>query len=123
MHSAAASVCPSVCLFVRTITSEQLNVPYVRMMKLGGQMHCTNISPKFECQGQRSRSPGTKTRLALPTPDTPECVQMVCARCKQRAAATDGPFCGFQGGVLGVVRQFYAGGKISACCLVSLNTT
>ena len=23
-------------------------------------MHCTKISPEFECQGQRSRLPGTK---------------------------------------------------------------
>jgi len=27
-----------------------------RMMKLGSYMHSTKISPKFECQGQRSRS-------------------------------------------------------------------
>jgi len=25
-------------------------------------VHCTNISPDFECQGQRSRSPGTNKR-------------------------------------------------------------
>ena len=31
-------------------------------------MQCTKISPEFQCQGQRSKSPGTKTRLALPTP-------------------------------------------------------
>ena len=26
------------------------------MMKLGGQVHCTKISPEFECQGQRSKA-------------------------------------------------------------------
>jgi len=39
-------------------------------------------------KGQRSRSPGTKTRLALPSPLSS--VRMVCGRCKQRAAAADG---------------------------------
>jgi len=29
-------------------------------MKLSGYVHCTKISPEFECQGQRSRSPETK---------------------------------------------------------------
>jgi len=33
-------------------------------------MQCTKISPEFECQGQRSRSPGTKN--ALSTADTPQ---------------------------------------------------
>jgi len=31
-----------------------------RMMKLGGYVHSTKNSAEFECQGQRSRSPGTK---------------------------------------------------------------
>jgi len=60
-------------------------------------MHCTEISPNFEfgVKGHSSRSSGTiKTTK-----------------------------CGiFSGAVLAgascVVRQFYAGGKISACCLV-----
>jgi len=33
---------------------------FVRMTKLGGSMHCTKFSPDFECQDQRSTSPGTK---------------------------------------------------------------
>ena len=55
-------------------------------------MHCTKISPEFECQGQRSRSPETKRNSVA--------------------------FC--SGAVIEgiVLRQFYAGGKIRACCLV-----
>jgi len=34
------------------------------------------------------------------------------------AAAADGPISWLPGGVSGVVRQLYAGGKITACCLV-----
>jgi len=30
------------------------------MMKLGSYVHCIKILPEFECQGQRSRSPGTQ---------------------------------------------------------------
>jgi len=29
-------------------------------MKLGGYVHSTENFPEFECQAQRSRSPGTK---------------------------------------------------------------
>ena len=31
-------------------------------------MHCTKISPEFKCQGQRSRSPGTKNALSAASP-------------------------------------------------------
>ena len=48
----AASVCLSVCVFVRTITSAATKR---RMMKLGGYMHSTKISPEFEWQGQRPK--------------------------------------------------------------------
>jgi len=34
-------------------------------MKLGGYMHCTKILSEFECQGQRSISPGTKAQCWL----------------------------------------------------------
>jgi len=53
----AASVCLSVCLFVRLFVCQHDNFRTIkrRMMKLGSQMHCTVISPEFECQGQRSK--------------------------------------------------------------------
>ena len=69
------------------------------MMKLGGYVQCTKISPKFECQGQRSRSSGTKN--ALSAADIPGCVPMACAGCKQRAATADGPILWLPGGVFG----------------------
>jgi len=53
-----ASVCLSVCQFV--CEHDNFRTSKLRIMKLGGYMHSTNISPEFECQGQRSRSPGTK---------------------------------------------------------------
>jgi len=34
-------------------------------MKIGRYVHCTKISPEFECQGQRSRSAGTKNEKVL----------------------------------------------------------
>jgi len=46
-----------VCLFV--CQHENFRTIKHRMMKLGDQMRCTKISPEFECQGERSRSPGT----------------------------------------------------------------
>jgi len=59
-------------------------------------VHCTKISLEFEfrVKGQGSRSPGTKKE-------------------KVRHFFESGPR-----GASCVVRQFYAGGKISACCLV-----
>ena len=58
-------------------------------------MRCTKISPEFERRRQRSKVKVTGTK-------------------KTRT-------CGFCSGVVlwgTVLRQFYAGGKISACCLV-----
>jgi len=54
------SVCLSVCLFV----CQHDNFPAIkyRIMKLGSYLHCTKISPEFECEGQRSRSPGQKMK-------------------------------------------------------------
>ena len=51
-------------LFVSFFVCQHNNFRMIkrRMMKLGGYVHCTKISPEFECQGQRSRSPGTKTK-------------------------------------------------------------
>ena len=71
-------------------------------------MQCTNISPKFECQGQRSRSPGTKKRKTdESSPLTTH--SKSCAVGRMQQDDTIAP--------PGV--SDYAGGKISACCLVS----
>jgi len=72
------------------------------------------ISPEFDCQGQTSRSPGTKK--ALIAADTHR-VRMKGMRSLQSASISRGLahfmaarecFC-----------QFYVGGKISAFCLVA----
>ena len=64
-------------------------------------------SDEFECHGQRSRSPGTKTRLALPSPLGS--VRMVCAHCKHRAAVADGTTAWLRG----VFRMWSTFGKTS----------
>jgi len=60
-------------------------------------VHCTKLSPEFEFVGQRSKVKVTREKKN-------ETLQH------------------FSGAVLGgascVVRQFYTGGKISACCLI-----
>ena len=55
-------------------------------------MRCTKISPEFKCQGERSRSSMT----------TKKCVILFGSRPRGSC----------------LVRQFYGGGKVSACCLV-----
>ena len=95
----------SVCLFVNTITIKR------SMTKVGGQVHSTEISLEFECQGQRLRSPGTKN--ALSAADTPGCVRMICARCKQRPAAADGPISWLPGGVFGACVQCMFGESLA----------
>jgi len=52
-----------VCLFDTLFACQHDNFWTIkhRMMKLGGYVHCTEISPEFKCQGQSSRSSGTKT--------------------------------------------------------------
>jgi len=62
------------------------NLALVRMSKVKGQGH----------QGQQ-------THLALPTPP-PGCVRTVCACCKQRAVAVDGPISWLPGGVVQLCR-------------------
>ena len=57
----AASVCLPVCLFA--CQHDNFRTTKRRMLKLGGYVHCTKISPEYECQGQRSRSPGTKKKV------------------------------------------------------------
>jgi len=61
------------------------------MMKLGGYLHCTKISPEFECQDQRSKVKVTGDKK------TKKCGIFFGSRPRGR---------------------FYAGGKISACYLV-----
>ena len=56
-------------------------------------------------KGQRSMSPGTKK--ALSAADTPGCVRMVCACCKQRGAAAHGPISWLPYGVFGSMRAVY----------------
>jgi len=62
-------------------------------------VHCTKISPKFEFGGQRSRSPVIKNEKVR----------------HFSGAILEGASC--------IVRQFYAGGKISTCCLVAITTS
>ena len=50
----------SVCLFA--CRHDNFRKIKRRMMKLGGYVHSTKISPEFECQGQRSKSPAPKKR-------------------------------------------------------------
>ena len=85
-----------VSLFVRTITYERLNVGAVMCI-----VQKSRPSLNFKVKGQRSRLPGTKN--ALIAADTPGCVRMVCARCKQRATAQDGPI-SLPGGVVRLCR-------------------
>jgi len=69
-----------------------------RMMKLGGYVYCTKISPEFEFGGSMSKVKLTRDR-------------------KQKSVAFF--LAAVIGGASCVVRQFYAGGKSSACCLLS----
>jgi len=60
----------SVCLFVSVFVClhDNFQTTKLRMMKLGGWVHCTKVSPDFECQHQRSRSLGTKNEKLLSHP-------------------------------------------------------
>ena len=92
-------VCQFVCEFVCELVCLHDNFQRIkrRMMKLGGYVYCTKISLEFEFGGSRSKVKLTRDR-------------------KQKSVAF------FPAAVLGgascVVRQFYAGGKSSACCLL-----
>jgi len=57
-----SGICLSVCLFVCQHDNWRTIRPKRRMMKRDGYDHSTKISPEFERQGQRSRSPGTKNQ-------------------------------------------------------------
>ena len=94
----AASVCLSVCQHDNFRTIKR------RMMKLGGYVQGTKISPEFECQGQRTNVKVTgdkKRQCGILFGSRP-------LRTRPCAAFFRQPSSG----------RFYAGGKISACCLV-----
>jgi len=64
-------------------------------------VRCTKISPEFDCQGQRSKVKVTgdkKRKSAALVSAVVLCGAVLCIACRGRS---------------------YAGGKISACCLVS----
>ena len=95
----------SVCLFVSLFVCQHDNFRTIKgsMMKVGGQVHCTKISPEFEFGGQRS-----KVKVTRDTTKT-----------KNAAFFGSGPWGLACGVCLGNhCPPFYAGGKISACCLV-----
>jgi len=81
-------------------------------------MNCTKISPEFECQGRRSRSAHQGQKNELSAADTSR-VRTNAIRSLQTACSSSGRanFVSARGVVQLCRRQFYAGGKISACCL------
>ena len=101
-----------VCLFVRKIISEQLNIGRSDLAVMY-VVQRSRPSSKVKVSGQRSRSPGTKKRkTAKLFPLTMHCrACAVAIDCTQHAATDDTIAC--HPGVTG-----YAGGKICACCLV-----
>jgi len=88
-----------VCLFVPQISGEWLN-RFVPNSHGGSVQSLTQTSLNVKVKGQRSRSPGTKN--ALSTLITPDSIRMVCARCKQHAAAAaaDGAIRLLPGGII-----------------------
>jgi len=81
------------------------------MMKLGGLVRCTTVSPQFECQGQRSKVKATTTRNALSAADTLGAYEWYALAANSVQQQWTGPFRGFLWVFSGVVRQFYAGRK------------
>ena len=91
-------------------------------------MHCTKISPEFECQDQRSKVTGDKKKRksaafcsgvvlwgAVLVRRDPRglCVRYMFAKVSTGVAQQSNVY------VFSGVCHLYAGGKISACCLVS----
>jgi len=73
-----------------------------------GFVHCTKISPEFECQRQRSKVKVTGDKK----------VRYFDRESSSGARSSCGIFSGaFL--VRAVLRHFYVGGKINACCLVT----
>jgi len=111
MHVSAASVCLFVSLFTHTITSERCNVRWWNFV-----VRCT-VQKCRPCSNVKV----TRDKNML-TADTPW-VHTNGMRSLQ-AAAVDGPISWLPQGCCAcscVVRSVYAGGKISACCLVISN--
>jgi len=85
-------------------------------------MHCTKIWPEFECQGQRSKVKVTRDKKGETADSSPLTVHSkACAVGRTQQAATDDTIAWSPRGdwVTAVhAKGGYAGGKISACCLV-----
>ena len=103
-------VCVSVCLH------DNFRTIQLGMMKLGSYMHFTKISPEFECQGQRSRSPGTEAKkTAESSPLTMHSRAFTVRRRSQVVRSKQQQTMPLRGRP-GVTS--YAGWKISTCCVV-----
>ena len=88
-------------------------------------MHCTKISPDFECQGQRLKVKVTRDRKGKTVesfPLTLHSKECAVGRGTQQTATDDTIAWSPRGDGLTAVHADggYAGGKISACCLVVL---
>ena len=105
---------PFVCLFVNMITSEQLHVGWWNLaVRCTVQKSCPSSMVKVK--GQRLRSPGTKKRkTAESSPLTMH--NTACAVARQYAANSNRRYHCVP---IGTGGDDYAGGKISACCLVT----
>jgi len=78
-------------------------------------------SDEFECQGQRSRSPGTKTRCALPSPPAPyEWYALAANNVRQQRT---GPFRRCRGMISGACVWSMFGKTSLALVCVKLNKT
>ena len=106
VFSGVSLVCLSVSLFVNTITSELVNVGWWNLA-IRYTVQKSPQSSNVKVNGQKSRSPGTKK--------TKKCGILFGSRPLGR-----GPRAAFfSAAVLGGAVH-YAGGKISACCIVFL---
>ena len=109
-----SGVCLCVCLFVRMITSERLNAGWWNLVvRYVVQKSCPSSNVKVIGWGNQ----GQKTWIALPTP--PGAYEWYVLGANSMQQQRTGPFHGLPGVLCScVVRQFYAGPKITACCLV-----
>jgi len=101
------------------------------MMQLGDYVRCTKISPEVECQRQRSKVTEDKNEKLLSHPHWQCCVRRTLHAAADDTIASqpggdrvtavhaDGGLRQWSSGSRS--RQFYAGGKISACCLVEIH--
>jgi len=106
--------CLFACVFVRTITSERLNAGWWNLV-VRYIVQKSRLSSNVKVQGWGNQ--GQKMRIALPTP--PGAYEWYVLTANSMQQQRTGPFYGCQGVLRScVVRQFYAGGKITPCCLV-----